>query len=142
MTPLITLITYFSQNKRRRAEIRENLALLQELEQDELLKEHSPAALWLRGKITLDVAKLAGVPLGTQKKPVPKGSVAFCLLAFAGLSYWTYYINRNSFVWYSVISGVFAFLFAVSAWGMFLNREIPPSEESQAPVEVADPGSA
>lgn len=132
MTPLISLITFFSRRTRLRSEIRENLSLLQELEKDDILREHSPAAFLLRGKITLDAARLAGQPLGTQKNPIPWGSVSFAAIASAGLSYLTYYINRNTFVWYSLIPAVPAFLLAVSTWGMFLNRETPPSEEPES----------
>jgi hypothetical protein len=138
VTPLISLITFFSRRKRLRNEIRENLALVQELDKDEVLKEHSLAAMWLRGKISIDVARLAGFPLGTPKKPVPWGSVATAAIACVGLSYWTYYINRTTFSWYSLIPGVFAFLFAVSVYGMFINREIPPSEEAQQSDEVLE----
>jgi hypothetical protein len=136
-TPLISLITFFSRRRRLRNEIRENLALLQELDKDEILK-HS--AMWLRGKIEIDVAKLAGFPLGTPKKPISWGSVTFASLACAGLSYWAYSIDRNVFVWYSLIPAVFAFLFAVSVYGMCINREIPPSEEvqSQPPDETPE----
>ena len=129
MTPLATLITFFSRRRRLRNEIRENLSLLIELDKDEILKEHSPAAMWLRGKVVIDVAKLSGQPLGTPKKPVPKGGLILAALLCAGLSYWTYYMNRNAFVWYSLIPGAFAFVFAISILGMFTDREIPSSEE-------------
>lgn len=140
VTPLITLITFFSRRKRLRNEIRENLSLLEELDKDNVLKEQTPASMWLRGKIVIDVAKLSGQPLGTLKKPVPKGSVIFAAVLCAGLSYLTYYIDRNGFVWYSVIPGVIAFLLAVSILGMFTDREIPSSEEpseDKAATEVS-----
>jgi hypothetical protein len=129
VTPLITLITFFSRRRRLRNEIRENLSLLIELDKDEVLKEHTPAAMRLRGKIVIDVAKLSGQPLGTPKKPVPKGSVILAALLCAGLSYWTYYVDRDTFIWFSSIPGVFALLFAISIFGMFRDREIPPPEE-------------
>lgn len=132
LTPLISLISFFSRRRRLRTEIRDNLSLLQELDKDEVLREHSLASMWLRGKITVDVAKLSGQPLGTPKKPVPKGSVVFASLACIGLSLWTYYIDRNSFIWYSIIPGVFAALFAISAFGMFTDRELPPAEEASS----------
>jgi hypothetical protein len=45
VTPLITLITFFSRRRRLRNEIRENLSLLIEFDKDEVLKEHTPAAM-------------------------------------------------------------------------------------------------
>ena len=137
---LISLITFFSRRRRLRNEIRENLALVQELDKDEILKEHSPASLWLRGKITIDVAKLSGQPLGTPKKPVSKSSVFFSSVLCLGLSYWTYDINCYAFAWYSLIPGVFAFLFAVSVYGMFVNREIPPVREGLPNLEDTSSG--
>jgi hypothetical protein len=141
VTPLITLITFFSRNKRLRSEIRENLSLLAELDKDEILKEHTPASFWLRGKIAIDVAKLSGQPLGDLKKPIPVGSVIFAGALCAGLSFLTYYIDRNSLMLYSLIPGVFAFLLAVSMLGMITNREILPPEEStesQSSGQAAD----
>jgi hypothetical protein len=137
LTPLVSLIGYFSRRRRLRGEIRDNLSLLQELDRDDVLREHSQASAWLRGKITVDVAKLSGQPLGTPKKPVPKGSVVFASLLCVGLSFWTYYINRNGFLWYSIFPAVFAVLLAISVFGMFIGRELPPSEE--APSKEHDP---
>jgi hypothetical protein len=132
VAPLISLIGFFSRRRRLRNEIRENLSLLKQLDKDDLLREHSPAALLLRGRITIDVAKLSGQPLGTAKKPVPKGSVIFSSLLCIALSTLTYYINRNAFIWYSLFPGILAFLSAVSVYGMFLNRELPPPEDQEA----------
>jgi hypothetical protein len=130
--PLISLATFFSRSTRRRNNIRENLVLVQELDKDEILREHSPAAIWLRTKITIDVAKLAGQQL-VNKKPVPKASVYLASVLSLGFGYWTYYLNRNEFVWYSLFPGIAAFLFAVSIYGMFIDREILPEEGADSP---------
>jgi hypothetical protein len=132
LTPLVSLIGYFSRRRRLRGEIRDNLSLLQELDKDDVLREQSPVSMWLRGKITIDVAKLSGQPLGTPKKPVPKGSVVFASLLCMGFSFWTYYINRDLFHWYSVFPGIIAVLLALSVFGMFIGRELPPSEEASS----------
>ena len=89
--------------------------------------------MWLRGRIELDVAKLTGQSIGVTKKPVNKSAVFVAGLLCAGFSFWTYYLNRNSFNWYSLMPGVFAFLLAISIYGMFVDREILSSNEpSQA----------
>src|SRR5262245_38672772 len=106
-----------SRRRRLRNEIRDNLSLLQELQKDEALRDHTTAAGWMQGKVALDVTKLAGVPLGTPKKPIAKGSVAFAGILALGFSFWTYWIDRNGFVWYSVFPGIAAFLFWVSIFG-------------------------
>jgi hypothetical protein len=126
---LINLLTFFNRRKHLRNEIRENLALMQELEKDEVLSQTGVTAMWLRERIIIDVAKISGHKLAL-KKPVPVGSVIFALMACGALSYWTYYLNRNSFNWYSLIPGIAAWLFALSIYGMFTNRETPPPEDS------------
>lgn len=133
LAPLITLIGLASRHRRLRSAIRENLALLAELQKDEVLRDHTPACGWLQGKVAIDVAKLAGQPLGTPKKPIPKGSVAFAVILGAGFSFWTYYIVRNGFVWYSVFPGIAAFLMFVSVFGMVTDRELPPEASGTLP---------
>jgi hypothetical protein len=54
-------------------------------------------------------------------------------LFFGGFTFWTYYINRHEFVWYSVFPGIVAFLFLVSVYGIFVNREIPPDTGGALP---------
>ena len=122
-----------SRRRRLRNEIRDNISLLQEIQKDEVLREHTPAAGWIQGKVALDVAKLAGVPLGTPKKPIEKGSVAFAGVLAIGFSLWTFYIDRNGFIWYSVFPGIAAFLFWISIFGMITNRDLPPDTSSTLP---------
>ena len=133
LVPLATLIGLASRRRRLRSEIRENLALLQEIEKDDVLSTHTPACGWIQGKVALDVAKLTGVSLGTPKKPIPKGSVVFATLLALGFSFWTYYIVRNGFIWYSVFPGIVAFLLFVSVLGMVTNRELPPEATGELP---------
>ena len=135
MASLASLGTFFSRRRRLRNEIRDNLTLIQELDKDEFLKTHSPAAMWLRGKVTIDIAKLVGQPLGSPKKPIPWSSVVFSSILCIGFGFWAYYINRNKFSWVSLIPAVVAFLFAVSIYGMFINREIPPDTEGGSPAK-------
>jgi hypothetical protein len=47
--------------------------LLRDLEKDEIFRTHTPTYGWLAGKIVIDIAKLAGEPLGARKKPIPWG---------------------------------------------------------------------
>lgn len=84
--PAATLFGVVSRKRRLRHEIRENLALVKELKSDEALWKVSPAGAWLQGKIALDVARLAGQPLGTRKKPIPWGSVVLAGFLFIVLA--------------------------------------------------------
>ena len=131
--PLATIVGLAGRRRRLRNEIRENLVLVEALEQNEVLREHTPAAGWLQGRIALDVAKLSGQPLGTPKKPVPKGSVAAAAVVGLAFAAWTYLINRNGFVWYSVFPGIVSALMFISILGMFTNRELPLDQDDSLP---------
>ncbi|MFI7022224.1 hypothetical protein ACIBMZ_05820 [Micromonospora sp. NPDC049900] len=130
--PAAAIAGLSSRKRRLRAEIRDNLALAGELDQNNILREHTPVSVWMHGRIALDVARLTGQSLGTPKKPIPKTSVFFTsvfVIMFAG---WTYLLNRDGFIWYSIFPALAAFLLAVSVFGMLLNRQLPP-EQSHLP---------
>ena len=124
-----TLIGVGNRRKRLRNEIRENLALVKELEKDEVLRSHSPAVVWLQGRIAIDVARLSGQPLGTPKRPIPWGSVVFAAVLATASGAWTWYLCRDQLVWYAVFPAIVTFLLGVSIAGMTTNREIPPDPE-------------
>ncbi|MGW8722857.1 hypothetical protein ACWGNR_26615 [Streptomyces althioticus] len=128
-----TLAGFASRRRRWRNEIRENLSLIEEINNNSLLKEHTPAIAWLTGKIAVDVAKLSGQPLGTPKKPIPWSNVFFSSIFGMGFGYWTYALNENEFVWYSVFPGTVAVLMLISLLGSFVNREIPPGSDGDIP---------
>ncbi|MFD8811776.1 hypothetical protein ACFV23_09880 [Streptomyces sp. NPDC059627] len=133
-TIVASLGTFFgiaSRRKRLRGEIRENLTLSEELEKNALLRDQTPAVVWLNAKIALDVAKLSGQELGTPKKPIQWGSVTFISLMAASFGYWTYWLNREEFIWYSVFPGAISFLLFFSVYGQFLNREILPKADDE-----------
>ncbi|MGV9423457.1 hypothetical protein ACWDO7_04080 [Streptomyces sp. NPDC003656] len=130
VTSLGTFLGIASRRKRLRGEIRENLTLSEELEKNSLLRDQTPAVVWLNAKIALDVAKLSGQQLGTPKKPIKWGSATLTLLVAAAFGYWAYWLNRDDFVWYSVFPGTVSLLMLFSTYGQFLNREILPEGES------------
>jgi hypothetical protein len=106
LVPLLAAIRIGGRRGRLRKEIRENLTLVHDLEQDPVLREHTPAAAWLQGKIAIDVARLAGHPLGTPKRPLPVGSMILSGVLGLLFGVLTWYIDRDGFVWYSVFPGV------------------------------------
>ncbi len=132
-TPVGALAGYFSREKRLRNRIRDNYSLLQDLEKNDVLREHTPIPTWLNGKIAIDVARLSGQPLGTPKKPIPKGGLTLAATILIAFTAWTYYIVHNAFVWYSVFPGLVAALMAVSILGMFTDRELPPQANDELP---------
>ncbi|MEV7622661.1 hypothetical protein [Actinoplanes sp. NPDC089786] len=132
-TPLAALVTVLSRRQRLRKDIRENLSLVEEIEKNQTLREHTPTAFWIHGRITLDVARLTGQKLGTPKKPVPVGSLILAAIIFVGFGIWTYYIVRNGFQWYAVFPGVVCAMMLISIMGMFMNRELPPDQDPALP---------
>ncbi|GGS01587.1 hypothetical protein GCM10010269_45610 [Streptomyces humidus] len=136
-----TLAGVTSRTRRRRNEIRENLSLAEELQKNTILRDHTPAVAWLHGKIALDVAKLSGQPIGAPKKPIPKGSVVFATILLLAFGSWTYWLNRDGFVWYSLVTGALAASMAISILGMTTNREIPPDAENEMPEGAHPLGS-
>lgn len=133
LAPLGTIIGIGSRRRRLRNEIRDNLALIRELEDDDVLRTHTPVTGWLQGKIAVDVARLVGHELGTPKKPIPWSSIVFAGLLGLGFGIWTYLIVEDGFVWYATFPGVTSALMAVSIFGMLTNRELPPEESALPP---------
>jgi hypothetical protein len=143
-TPVGAAVGVLSRKRRLRTSIRENLTLAGELDTNAVLKEHTPVSLWMHKRIVVDVAKLTGEKLGTPKKPVPRGSLIFAIILVALFSALTYYLNRDSFAWYSVFPATLAALLLISIAGMFMNREIAPDSEEMptgaTPLTWANPG--
>ena len=134
VVPLLAAIGIGSRRRVLRTEIRENLELVKLLSEDEILSTHTLARGWLQGKIAVDVARLAGQRLGNPKKPIPWGSVVFAALLAVGFGIWTYSLDHDGFVWYSVFPALVAVLFLISVAGQFMNRELPTNEQAGLPA--------
>jgi hypothetical protein len=126
--PLAALITVGGRRRRLRNDIKENLALIEEVEKHDSLREHTLASGWLQGRIALDIAKLTGHDFDASKKPIPSGPVVSAFVITVAFAFWTYFINRDAFQWYSVFPGIVSGLSALAFIGAFMNREIPPEE--------------
>lgn len=127
-----SLLGISNRAQRRRADIRANLELLAEIEKSEIVREGTPAQNWLASRIALDVAQLAGVRLGSRKRPIQWGSVVLVGVLALGLGVWTASLNLGGFRLISLLPGVFATLFLLSFLGQFVNREIPDEEPAEA----------
>jgi hypothetical protein len=133
IAPLIGIVGLLSRRRRLRSEIRDNIALLHEADRDQSLREYTPALNWLRGKITIDIARITGQPLGSPKKPIPKGSLAFSAIIGLVFGAWTYFIVRDGFVWYAVFPGTLSLLMIIAILGMVTDRELPTQAGSDLP---------
>lgn len=128
-TPLVAIIGVGSRKRRLRNDIKENLALVESVQKNDVLREHTPALGWLQGRIAVDIARLSGQPLGTPKRPIPRGSLIVAVIFAVGFGAWTYLIVQDNFVWYAVFPGVASAVMVISILGMFSNRDMPPDEE-------------
>jgi hypothetical protein len=128
LAAVTTLIGAANRRHRRRNSVKEDLKLLDELENTKSLLDRDWALDMLKDRIALDVARLSGVKLGTPKKPIPWGTAIFTAVSSLGLGYWTYILDLHSFNWYSLIPGTLATLLGISFFGQFVDREQPPSD--------------
>ncbi len=131
ITSLGTVAGVAGRRRRLRGEIKENLVLIGDLEKSEVLREHTPVVGWLQGKVMLDVAKLANVKLDTGKTPIAWGSVASTAILLVVFGGWTYWIDRDGYVWYSVFPGIVAFLMFIAILGLTTNRQKPPERTAE-----------
>lgn len=122
--PILTAVGIGSRRSRLRNEIRENLALVEEVQRHALLNNHTLSSAWLQGRIATDIARLTGQTGGKRKKPVQKSSAVVALVLALAFGYWTWSIDREGFVWYSVFPGTVSALMAISFWGHFVNRDL------------------
>lgn len=132
LVPLVTLVGTVvgigNRRNRLRKEVSENLDLLTAVEKDGQLSSLALPSAWLRSRVTTDVARLTGTSLGREKKPLPVGGMIFAALFAVGFGFWTWWLVKDGFVWYSVFPGCLSFLSLLSFWGQTLNREIDPNE--------------
>lgn len=122
------LFKFGARQAANRDQIRGTLALIQDVEKNDFLRDNTAALAWLQGKVVVDIAKLAHVSLATEKQPLNIPSLLVTGLGSLGFGWWTYSLNSTGFAWPSLITGLLAILFMMSFSGQFLNREIPPNE--------------
>jgi hypothetical protein len=125
-----------SKNRRLRSNIRDNLRLLDELQANPSIRDETPATSWLSAAVALDVARLAKVPLGNPKTPIPKGSIVWAAIIGTGFGYWAYVLDEDGFNWYSLLPGTVVAMMIISIFGMTTNREIPQEENDSVEREV------
>jgi len=119
----LTILGISTKKHRLRNDIRENLALLTELEKNSVLANHDVSTQWLPEKIAFDTARLSGHPSGSAKKPIAWGSIVMAVVIGLPFGYWTSVLNRNGFVWLSIFPGLVSFLMAISILGMITDRQ-------------------
>jgi len=95
---------------RRRDNLREELALLEEIRESPAFGVDSESARFLTDHIANEVARYSGV---LKKRKIPWGTVALSAVIGLPASYWTYTMVRDGFVWYAIFPGLIAGFFVV-----------------------------
>lgn len=115
----------FVGRPRRRTEIQRDLDLLERLRDLPEFGDESAAHAFLTNKVTIEVARLAGVQF---KQPIQKGSVVLAFFIGTPFAYWAYWLSQDGFSWWSLIPGAVAAMMAMSIVGLIFFRDGPEEE--------------
>jgi hypothetical protein len=136
---LLGLVGFVGRPRRRQA-IRDDLALLSELEGYDAFGRETIAHLWLTNHILLQIAEFSGVDLrAVRRKPLWSSVVLACII-WIPLGWLTFHLVDIGHPWFAVIPAVPAGLFFMVTFPLIFNREevAPTSEGDQ---EVAPDGA-
>jgi hypothetical protein len=115
---------------RKRAHIREDLVLLDEIRSSAAYGPQSETASYLHAHINREVADYSGITL-KHKRKIPWGTVALALPLGLGFAYWTYKIVDDGFSLFSLIPGTAAAFFLIGGLGvLFTGDDSEEDEES------------
>lgn len=121
---------------RRRANIKEDLELLDALRKSEDFGPGSSAHTHLAHHIAADVARFSGVEL-KRNKIIPWGSIFVALAVGLPFGYLTVSIVEDGFAWYAVPPAVVAGLMLVAAIGMLIEGQ--PVDDAVGETAASDP---
>lgn len=105
---------------RRRANLRDEIKLLEELRESPAFGADTDSARYLTNHIANEVARYAGV---LKKRKVPWGTVFLSAIIGLPFTYWTYTMVRDGFVWYSVFPGLVAAFFVIGGLGVLFTGD-------------------
>lgn len=113
---------------RRRANIRDEIKLLDEIKSSSNFGPESESAQQLADHIAQEVARYSGV---LRKRKIPWGTVVFCAVIGLPLGYWTYALVRNGFVWYAIFPGFFGGFFLIAGLGVLATGDDSAAKEAK-----------
>lgn len=119
---------------RRRANIRDNLKLVNELAEHPDFGRGSWPHQALMNRTALEVAKLAGVPL--KGREIPWFSLLLALVIGAPLAFWTLKLDQHGFHWYSIFPGAIAVAMGFSILGMLFASDQDGTPEGDAHLVI------
>lgn len=119
---------------RRRAHIREDLVLLEEIRGSDAYGTQSQTASYLHDHINREVADYSGITL-KHKRKVPWGTVVLSIPIGLGFAYWTYKIVEDGFSLFSLLTGAVAAFFLIGGLGvLFTGGDSEEQEDGDNPV--------
>lgn len=123
---------------RRRANIRDDLGLLDQIRDSPDFGADSRARRFLADHITAEVARYSGVDL-KRKRKIPWGTVAVAMILGLPLTYLTYKLNQQGFSWFSLLPGAVAFFFVIGGLAVLFTGD--DSEQQSDDPESTSPSS-
>jgi hypothetical protein len=114
----------------RRAHIREDLLLLEEIRGSEAYGSQSQPAGYLHDHINREVADYSGITLKHERK-VPWGTVVLSIPIGLGFAYWTYKIVDDGLSLFSLLTGAVAAFFLIGALEFYSPATTPRSRKME-----------
>jgi hypothetical protein len=124
----------FVGRQRRRANIKEDLSLLEIFRSSPAFGSESTAAVQLLAHINNEVARYSG---GEPKRKIEWGSIVTALVFGVPAAYVTYKLNQDGFSWFSLLPGAIAAFMLIGALGLLFNRKDSEEQEDGDGESVA-----
>lgn len=121
---------------RRRAHIREDLALLDEVRKSDAYGPQSQTAGYLHDHINREVAHYSGIEL-KHKRKIPWGTVILSVPLGLVFAYWTYKIVDDGFSFFALLPGAVAAFFLIGGLGVLFTGDNSEKQEDEAEAPVA-----
>jgi hypothetical protein len=113
---------------RRRAHIREDLTLLEEIRRSDAFGSQSQTATYLHDHINREVADYSGIE---PKRKIPWGTVIPSIPIGLALAYWTYKIVDDGFSLLALLPGTAAAFFLIGGFGLLFTGDDSEEQEDQ-----------
>lgn len=114
---------------RRRANIRDELALLETLRGSASFGNESLAARHLTDHIDREVARYSGIEIEGKRK-IAWGTVATAAIFGFPAAFWTYMLNQDGFDWLSLLPGAVAVFMLIGGLGVLFSGDSEANENS------------
>jgi hypothetical protein len=115
---------------RRRAHVREDLALLDEIRKSDAYGAQSQTASYLHDHINREVAAYSGIEL-KHKRKIPWGTVILSIPIGLIFAYWTYKIVDDGFSLLSLLPGTVAAFFLIGGFGVLFTGDDSEQQKDQ-----------